>query len=149
MALVSIPPLRERDPEEILAVARSALDSVCREMGTEMPVLAPGAERLIVGYPWPGNIRELKNVLERTLLLHPGLDTIRPQHLPAELGDTALPSGVASSERLGTLEEVERNQICRVLRHHGGNRTRAAEALGISRAGLYKKLDRHDLSDEV
>ncbi|MDX1566525.1 MAG: sigma-54 dependent transcriptional regulator [Longimicrobiales bacterium] len=148
VAPVHVPPLRERDPDEVRALARRVLSWVCREMGKEMPELAPGSEELILRYPWPGNIRELKNVLERTLLLHPQTKEIRPDHLPPEIGRTTLPRGVEGDEGIATLDEVEREQIRKALRHHGGNRTKAAESLGISRAGLYKKLERHGLTDE-
>jgi transcriptional regulator with PAS, ATPase and Fis domain len=90
-------------------------------------------------------VRELRNVLERALLLARGRSEILPQHLPAEvrgLGDELLAPHVSR-----TLAEVERAHIDRTLRAHGANRTRAARELGISRATLIKKIREYELGE--
>jgi transcriptional regulator with PAS, ATPase and Fis domain len=95
-------------------------------------------------YAWPGNIRELRNVLERAQLLAPEADTLRPNHLPPEIALTQDPLHTGDQSDL-TLQEVERRHIARVLAEQSGNRSRAARSLGISRATLYEKLERYDL----
>jgi transcriptional regulator with PAS, ATPase and Fis domain len=87
-------------------------------------------------------VRELRNALERTLLAARGADTVRPEHLPAELRER-LPD-MAHEPR--SLADVEREHIERTLRAHRGNRTHAARELGISRATLIKKVREYSLN---
>ncbi len=132
-----LPPLRERTREDRLALLRKLFT----ELRTELPE-SPGEissetlERLL-SYPWPGNIREMRNVLERALIVGHGAERLGLEHLPAELGRRAAP---APDHQPASLAEVERRHIERTLRRHGGNRTRAAEELGISRATLINKI---------
>jgi transcriptional regulator with PAS, ATPase and Fis domain len=106
----------------------------------------PEVLNLLSRYAWPGNIRELRNVIERVLLLSASADEIQPGHLPPEIvgrnGDMS-----PGLEVELPLEEVERRHIARVLAHHAGNRSRAARTLGISRATLYEKLARYGLGE--
>jgi transcriptional regulator with PAS, ATPase and Fis domain len=106
----------------------------------------------LLAYSWPGNIRELRNVLERAMLLGRGAPRVLPAHLPAEVraavgGPSASGGGGAGGERHvpRTLEEVEREHIERTLRAHNANRTHAAKELGISRATLIKKIKQYAL----
>jgi len=90
-------------------------------------------------------VRELRNVLERALLLARGAPILLPQHLPSDVrgaGDELLVPHVSR-----TLAEVERTHIDRTLRAHGANRTRAARELGISRATLIKKIREYELGE--
>jgi DNA-binding NtrC family response regulator len=130
-----IPPLRER-PEDILVLARNILGSVCGRMGRPVADLTPDAEALLLRYPWPGNIRELANVLERSMILVKGdaldatglgLDAV-PQLPPREDG------------RLLTMKEMERRHVERVLARTDGNVTEAAAILGMARRTLYDRL---------
>ena len=104
---------------------------------------APGAvsdmalERML-HYGWPGNIRELRNVLERAMIMSRGQDAIGPHHLPGDVRESST-SGVEHHVPK-SLEEVERAHIERTLRAHSGNRTHTARELGISRATLIKKI---------
>ena len=96
----------------------------------------------LTAYRWPGNIRELENVLARALALRSGRE-ITPQDLPPEIGrGTIVPSGSPLLEQAPTLtlEEVERRYILRVLDATGGNKLKAAEVLGIDRSTLHRKL---------
>lgn len=134
---VHLPPLRERAPEDRAALVQR----LAGQLAVQMPgsPRAVGAEALLrlVGYGWPGNVREMRNVLERALILARGAPALEPDHLPADLAHrTAEPARQAPA----TLAEVERRHIERTLRRHEGNRTRAAAELDISRATLITKI---------
>jgi transcriptional regulator with PAS, ATPase and Fis domain len=105
---------------------------------------AEALDRLLSA-PWPGNVREMRNVLERAMILAQGSDVIGVEHLPADLRKG---SGAGAADRRHVpqaLAEVERHHIERTLRAHGGNRTRAAQELGISRATLINKIKAYAL----
>lgn len=90
----------------------------------------------------PGNIREMRNVLERGLIMSRGAKRIGPEHLPDVGWRVSADSGRFQA---ASLEEVERKHIERTLKRHAGNRTRAAEELGISRATLINKIKTYAL----
>ena len=147
---LNIPPLRERQAE-----LEALIDAFVSEAARQVPRAAPrvSAEALaqLRAYPWPGNLRELRNVLERATLLCAG-DEITPEHLPA--GKIAVlpaaapraapqPVSVGSPTGLGLKEELEaleRQRVLDALQACGGNQTRAAKALGISRNTLLARL---------
>src|SRR5437667_643945 len=150
-----LPPVRERSREDRLAlVTRILLD-----LGPQMPGCPSGcsAEALdrLLSAPWPGNVREMRNVLERGMILARGAAQIGVEHLPADLrkgGGGGAGGGGGGGGRSGerrhtalTLADVERQQIERALKFHGGNRTRAAQELGISRATLINKIKAYAL----
>jgi DNA-binding NtrC family response regulator len=142
-----LPPLRERGREEVADLAIRVLLDLRRRIGRGPASFSPPALEVMAGYAWPGNIRELRNVIERVLLLSANAETVLPDHLPPEMASTN--GGVAhGSDYELSLEDVERRHIARVLAHHAGNRSRTARTLHISRATLYEKLARYDL-DEV
>ena len=95
-----------------------------------------------ISYPWPGNIRELRNALERGLLVGRGAVVLQRVHLPAELRDAQGSDAVYTPR---TLMDVERAHIHRTLHAHKLNRTHAARELGISRATLIKKIKEYGL----
>ncbi|HYS19759.1 MAG TPA: sigma-54 dependent transcriptional regulator [Gemmatimonadales bacterium] len=140
-----LPPLRERSREDRLAL----LTRILGELHAQLPG-CPGecsTEALdrLLSAPWPGNVREMHNVIERAMILARGHPQIGLEHLPADLRKGG---GAGAGERRHqplTLEEVERVQVERALRHHSGNRTRAAEELGISRATLINKIKTYAL----
>ena len=139
-----LPPLRERGRDEIADLALRLLADLRRRLGRGPARLSHDALERIVRYAWPGNIREMRNVLERVLLLSHAADEILPAHLPPEIVGADVAFDPDGSPEL-SLEEVERRHIARVLAHHAGNRSRTARTLGISRATLYEKLARYDL----
>jgi len=146
---VHIPPLRERR-EDIDSITNHYLDYYKRKFNKPRAQLSPEAWSLIRNYPWPGNARELINVLERAVLLAPD-DRIAPEHIPIEMPtarksleirrrgvdfDVTLPAGPIDMERL------ERAVVEGMLRRARGNVSRAAELLGRSRGALRNKLAR-------
>lgn len=144
---VRLPPLRNR-VDDILPIAEHLLrlhGSKCTPPRTIR--LAPEAHRILLGYRWPGNVRELQNVIERGIALCHG-DTITPEDLPQQVHhrqDSDYLS-VAVARQL-SMSELERDYITQVLDHEGGNKTRAAQHLGLDRKTLYRKLEEYGKSD--
>jgi two-component system, NtrC family, response regulator AtoC len=136
---IAIPPLRERRGE-IAALAQA----IVRELRPRAPAVGAALPRAVVAaltlYAWPGNLRELRNALERALILGRG-ERIDLRHLPPEIARAGAPAeetgGPAEPQ---TLDAVERGHVRRVLDSVGGNRTLAARLLGISRSTLNRKL---------
>jgi transcriptional regulator of acetoin/glycerol metabolism len=129
-----IPPLRER-LDEIEPLARAFLKNG--------PALTREALAVLHGYGWPGNVRELRNALERAALLA-GRGPVRPEHLPPPIGR----GEAAGDEALGlkdAVREAERERIMAALAATGGNQTRAAELLGVSRRTLVARLAEYDI----
>jgi DNA-binding NtrC family response regulator len=131
-----VPPLRERR-EDIPLLAEEILDGLARDLGQPRMRITPEAERVLCRYDWPGNIRELRNVLERALLRSPG-EALHASSviMPSESLPSASPPTV---RREGTLDEVERDYIQQVLREEKGLIDRVAARLGISRSAVYYK----------
>jgi PAS domain S-box-containing protein len=138
---IEVPPLRERR-EEIPSLARSlATDLATRVSGRRRAALSKPVIAALQRYDWPGNVRELRNVLERAMILSRG-DALEVEHLAPELHD---PRPGDTSEKL---EDIERAHILRVLDAAQGNRTHAADILGISRSTLKRKLAEYGVADD-
>lgn len=145
---LAIPPLRER-PEDIPQLVDYLLRRLNHVCHTSVTGVHPSVMDAFLKYPWPGNVREMENVLERALNLTDG-DEVHPEHLAAHIwrhsqhhwgGRTE-----GSSENLGhLLANHERELLLSALKACSNNRSRAARLLGISRSGLYKKLARHGI----
>jgi two-component system response regulator HydG len=139
---LALPPLRERG-EDIELLAQRFCERYARELGKPIAGFTPEALRLLNRHPWPGNVRELKNVVERAVVVG------RSERIgAAEL--SFLPFGQQEPSRSGTdpfltLNEVEIRHITATLEALDWNVTRAAEALGINRATLTRKLKRHGI----
>ena len=131
-----VPPLRER-AEDVPVLARHFLAEMGARRGRGQVELEPDAERALMAYSWPGNIRELRNVLERAQVLSPA-----PVLEAADLRLAQVHASPADEAAL-TLEEVEKRHIELVLARENGRVSRAAEALGIARSSLYEKLRRY------
>ena len=132
---LKIPPLRERK-EDILPLTRHFLSSM-----TQPKRLSRAASRLLTSYEWPGNIRELSNTIERAHLLSRA-EIILPEHLPPQLHRQTETQSIPTHRPLQTLEQVEHKAIQQALEQTNGNKTKAAEILGITRRGLLYKLKR-------
>src|SRR5918911_2261807 len=137
-----LPPLRQRR-EDIPLLAEYFLQRAAQMRGESAKVLAPDALEVLQEYGWPGNVRELENALERAVILTTG-DTIGVPALPQRITERKAEPLVADrSPPNPTLEAIERAYILWVLQSEGGNKTRAAEALGIDPSTLYRKLSRY------
>jgi len=135
-----VPPLRER-VEDIAMLATHLLGRLSAELGCGGVEITPEAMRRLQSYSWPGNIREMRNVLERTVLLT-GNRVISEKNL--HFDETELPE--SNPDHLGeTLEEMERNYISQVLLSEGGRVEAAAKRLGIPRSTLYAKIKQYKL----
>ncbi len=137
-------PVRERSRDDRMALLEFLLADVSRGMATRNATVDSTALRRLLDYAWPGNVREMRNVLERAMILASG-DPVRTEHLPAEIR-TGRQTSENGYEPM-SLDEVERRHIERTLRSHKGNRTHAAKQLGISRATLIKKIKIYELTD--
>jgi two-component system, NtrC family, response regulator AtoC len=141
---IVVPSLRER-PEDVPALVDYFVAMFNREFTKNVKGPTDEAMGLFMAYHWPGNVRELKNVIERAILLESD-DWILPEHLPVEIVGTAgtgtqiLEARLHTEGGVTTLAQAERVAIEMALGHAGGNKTRAAEALGISRQTLRTKL---------
>jgi DNA-binding NtrC family response regulator len=135
-----VPPLRERK-EDIPIISRSLLSKLSADLGRGEVALAPDAEKALQAHPWPGNIRELRNILERALLIsdRPTLTEGDFRFVPS----AAIPNGSASSHV--TLRELERQHIERVLQGEHGRVEIAAMKLGIPRSTLYQKIRQYQI----
>ena len=140
-----LPPLRERR-EDLEPLAAHFLAESSREFRRAWRTLAPETVAILERYAWPGNVRELKAVISRAALLHDA-EVLRPEHLPGEIVAAALaaPAPPTAGDGPGgvtvpTLADVELGHIRRVLELCGGNRTQAAQYLGITRQTLAKKI---------
>jgi DNA-binding NtrC family response regulator len=140
---VTLPPLRERSREDRLATMTVLLNELQGRVSGVPASLSPEAIERLLAHPWPGNVREMRNVLERALILARGHSVVGVEHLPGEF--RARPGPGDRRHTPQTLDDLERVHIERTLRHHSGNRTRAAQELGISRATLINKIKRYSI----
>lgn len=144
---IEIPPLRKRH-EDILPLARHFLRRVEGKVGRSYDGFARDAENILLSYAWPGNVRELRNVLERAVILERS-DLITPEALILD-AVAAAPNqdgagNPAISQGIVPLEQMERELVTRAMAAAGGNQTRAAELLGVTRDQLRYRLKKFDL----
>lgn len=139
---IRVPPLRDRR-DDILPLARTFLAAIAAKNGKGAMTFTPAAAQQLVRYAWPGNVRELENAVERATVLA-AKNCINVEDLPEEVG-LSVAEGFAPGDRR-TLADVERDYITAVLKAEGGNRTKAAAALGIGAATLYRKLKSYGLA---
>ena len=131
MLTIHLPPLRERMDDLPMLVTY-----LIHALGSNMSVVSDSIMNMLREYSWPGNIRELKNVLERALLLTPDGAILRQSHF----ANLAVTRQVPPLQTRGTVQEVEETHIRAVLDQMGGNIEKAAKSLNISRATLYRRL---------
>ena len=141
-----IPPLRER-PDDVAPLAQYFVERLARDLNRDVPTLTPDAIRVLEAYPWPGNVRELRNVFERALILE-DTQEIGPEHLPEEIRGCPRPAAgsgppVSLPPEGFRLEEVERDLIQQAVTRTGGNVSRAAKLLGLSRGALRYRLEKY------
>jgi two-component system response regulator AtoC len=139
---IYLPPLRERR-EDIPLLARSFITRTAREQQRDEKAIASAAMSALINYPWPGNIRELQNAIERAFTL--SNDEIDLDSLPPRVRDAAGPAPMRDPDGLRpTLEEMERRHIFETLVSVNQDKARAANILGIDLSTLYRKLKRYD-----
>jgi len=132
-----LPPVRDRSREDRLdLITRIIADLKAQLPGCPSECTTDVLDRLLSA-AWPGNVREMRNVVERSMILGRGQPHIGIEQLPPDLRQRAATDRRYQAQ---SLSEVERQHIERTLKHHGGNRTRAALELGISRATLINKI---------
>ncbi len=144
---IQLTPLRARSREDFVELVASVQDAMAPGLPGAPVAIDDAALDAILRYGWPGNIRELRNVLERAMLLARGLPTVDLLHLPREV-QGASGAEVAHHEPRSLADGV-RAHIDRTLRAHAHNRTHAARELGISRATLIKKIRDYDLAEKT
>jgi two-component system response regulator HydG len=156
---VPLPPLRDRR-EDIPYLTAEFLRDCAARIKKPVQGLTPAAERLLLAARWDGNVRELKNVIERACMLSDGT-LVSERELAGAFGPERVEAhafrGAVAPQRsreresgaTAPLEEIEREHILEVLRQVNGNRMAAAKVLGISRRALYRRLERHHLTEEA
>jgi len=142
---VRLPALRER-PDDVPLLADHFLEGAARRFARARPALSPRALGWLAARPWPGNVRELRQAVERAVLVVDG-DRLDAEHFAAlaELTDSGSREPELPTPGSMTLDAIEKAMIERCLVHAAGNLTRAAEALGISRTALYRRLQKHGI----
>ncbi len=154
---IQLPPLRER-LEDVPVVARVLLEELNKKHGTQVTEIAPEAMELLRQHRWPGNVRELRNALERAVILA-GEGAVQTRHLPPSVAPSGVPreapAAVAAAGEdvvvlpVGTtIDDAERALVRRTLVMTKGNKTRAAEILGISLKTLFNKLKGYDGAEQ-
>jgi two-component system, NtrC family, nitrogen regulation response regulator NtrX len=134
-----VPALRERI-EDMPILAAHFLAEFCEAYGKKPKEFTVPAMEVLLSYPWPGNVRELKNLVERLVIMSPG-QKIEPHHLPPELFRGAAKSPQKPYESLQEARSAyEREFVLRKLEENRWNMTKAAEALGLERSHLYRKM---------
>ena len=136
---VKIPALRER-PEDIAPLAHFFIKRQCLSMGRSQVFLSAEAEKIFLAYHWPGNIRELENIIVRIVNVLEG-EIIKTDHLPHELLRFEPKTGLVIP-----LEDMEKKAIVDALCHYDKNISRTAQGLGITRATLYKKIKKFNIN---
>ena len=146
-----LPPLRDR-PEDIPLLARRFLAGFAAEAGSEVTSISTEAMRALMHYAWPGNIRELENVIERAVTLGAGGGgeggELGVEDLPPSLLEDAGPAETEALPVVSTIREVEKAHIARVLKFTGGQVSKAARILGIDRRTLYRKIEAYKIQPE-
>jgi DNA-binding NtrC family response regulator len=139
---IHVPPLRQRTAD-VLPLATAALADAARRYRRDIQGFDPAAARALVQYAWPGNVRELRNVIERAVLLAPSASI--------QVADLRLGTAEASPPTLEemSLEDAERALIRAALRRHAGSANAAAQALGLSRSAMYRRMEKLGIRTDV
>jgi transcriptional regulator with GAF, ATPase, and Fis domain len=142
---LALPPLRERS-EDILVLAEAFLAELGRAIGRPAAGFAADVRECLVAYAWPGNVRELRNAIERAVILCEG-GLVTRDHLPLAMTDARAPEKPgAPVEGTCTLDATEREMIVAALARTGNNKSKAARLLGLTRAQLRSRIEKHRLT---
>ena len=140
---IEIPPLRER-PDDIMPIAQHYLARFSRKYGGRQRTFSPAAEAALLDYGWPGNVRALRHAVERAVILAEG-EIIGPHDLQLDYSGDTTPADTTVMPTIYNLDHLEKETISKALRKHGFNISRAAAELGLTRASLYRRMEKHDL----
>ncbi|MDZ8118382.1 sigma-54-dependent transcriptional regulator [Pontiella agarivorans] len=143
VVVITLPPLRERQ-DDILLLLNHYLAVFNEENTKQIEGFTPAAYELLAAYDWPGNIRELRNLVERMVVLARG-KVLDVSDIPAQVREKARGGGEVKVDAELTVDEMEKRMIIQALEKTGGNRTKAAEKLGISRRTLHRKLNQYEI----
>ena len=143
---IGVPPLRERK-EDIDLLSLSFVKEVAKENGREIEGVSPHARKALFSYSWPGNIRELKNCMESAVVMAKG-KTIEYDDLPSHIRGESEKEKSISLDLPITMEDAEKAIILETISFAGGNKTKAAEILGIGRKTLHRKLSEWKVADD-
>ncbi len=140
---ITVPPLRERR-DDILPIANHYVAIYSQKYGGKRRVFTADARRALQEYSWPGNIRALRHAIERAIILADNLE-IEPTDLQLDYSEPASKSSVADAPTILNLDHLEKETIQKALCKHGFNISRSAKELGLTRASLYRRMEKHDL----
>jgi DNA-binding NtrC family response regulator len=140
---VEVPPLRKRR-DDIMPIASHFLESFSRKYGGESRSFSPAAERALLDYSWPGNVRALRHAVERAVILTED-KVIGPRDLQLDYAEQPTRSTTQVMPTILNLDHLEKETILKALRKHGFNISRAAGELGLTRASLYRRMEKHDI----
>jgi transcriptional regulator with GAF, ATPase, and Fis domain len=148
---IALPALRER-PEDVLMLVDAFLVEIGRSVGRPAAGISEEVRETLVSYPWPGNVRELRNAIERAVILCEG-GLVTSEHLPLGIVSAARPEtrpdlAAAAPATAGTLDAAERDMIVQALSRAGNNKSKAARLLGLTRAQLRSRIEKHGLATE-
>ncbi len=143
---IHLPPLRER-PEDIPVLASRFLHTAAQVYRRDPLTLSGPAQRWLQAQPWPGNVRQLRQWVERAVVVGTG-DRLDVQDFVETAGAPPRETSSLSLPAVGsmTMDEIERAMIVKSLRHHAGNISKVAESLGLSRAALYRRFEKYEIT---
>lgn len=143
---INVPSLRERK-EDILLISDFLVKKVSDRLGICIKGISKEAKEYLCNYNWPGNIRELENVIERSANLLDSDLVIKPKHLPKEILKGYVVKAPTKENKYlkDIISEVEKEVICNCLEKNNGNKNKTSKILGISRANLYKKISEYNI----
>lgn len=141
---LSIPPLRERY-DDVPLLCNVLLQKISKNINCPLRRISPAVMKMFIQYSWPGNVRELENVLERAVNLMDDEEFILPEHLPPTLKKATSGMKKQTSNIYSVLEDAERQEICKALEVTGGNKSKAAQLLGLHRSGFYTRLRKYNI----
>jgi DNA-binding NtrC family response regulator len=143
---VHLPPLRERS-SDIPLIAAHFLENMAKVYRRANLAISDAAMQWLQAFAWPGNIRQLRHLIERAILVS-GSDVLEVEDFRLPLEMELRESGRDSLPQVGsmTMDDIEKAMIIKALKHYGGNISRVAEALGLSRAALYRRLEKYGIN---
>jgi len=140
---IEVPPLRDRT-DDIMPIALHYLARFSRKYGGKTRTFSPAAEAALVEYSWPGNVRALRHAVERAVILSED-EVIGPHDLQLDYSGDTSPAETEVMPTIFNLDHLEKETISKALRKHGFNISRTANELGLTRASLYRRMEKHDL----